>query len=384
MIITISNLIAHLFSKISTKTKDIYSTYLKSIKMIELDGSYLEGGGQILRTALALSTITQKPFHIYNIRKGRKNAGLKNQHLFCILALKELCNSKTIGAKVGSLELTFYPQKITKHKILIDMKTAGSITLFLQCILLPCLYAKKNVTIEVIGGTDVNWSPTIDYYKEIILPHFRNFAKDIQINVKKRGFFPSGNGKIIIKIKQKSDLMFNNTKIDLTNQGELIQIKGISASSKELLSRNVAERQKTAASQFLSELKCPLSIDSTICDTSSTGSVITLYAVFSIESEHLGYKNPIRIGSDELGDINKSAKIVGQNAAKKLIAEINSHAPVDKHLADNIIPLLALMPGSKIKVSEITNHTKTNIWVCEKFLGVKFNISSNMIESFKN
>ncbi len=348
--------------------------------MIELDGSYGEGGGQIVRTALALSTLLQKPFEITKIRHGRKEPGLKNQHLYCIKALEQLCNAQVGYAELGSERLRFIPKKITSSKINVDIETAGSITLLLQSLLLPCIFSDKSKKIEIIGGTDVAWSPQIDYLKEIILPQIKKYAEKIELNIERRGYYPKGNGKITLKIKPKHNLENINLAlgINLTEQGNLIQIKGISHASSDLQTAEVAERQERAAKIALSELKIPIKIDSTYSEADSTGSGITLWAVFSKEQENLGYLDPIRIGSDILGEKGKPAEDVGKQVAIKLLEEINSKAAADQHLADNLIPFLALTKGA-ITTSKITDHTLTNIYVVERFLGKTFSIDQNTI-----
>src|SRR3989338_5702604 len=156
--------------------------------MIELDGNHIEGGGQIVRTALALSTITGKPFKIHSIRKGRTASGLKNQHLYCIKALEKLCNAKTDGAVPGSENLTFIPGKFEAQKIEIDVETAGSITLLLQSLLLPSMFGSSKTTLTITGGTDVQWSQPFDYFAEILVPQMRKYA-DIDVKLLKRGYY---------------------------------------------------------------------------------------------------------------------------------------------------------------------------------------------------
>src|SRR3989344_6777818 len=122
--------------------------------MIRIDGGFGESGGQIARTALAISTITQKPFEIHDIRKGRKDSGLKNQHLYCVKSLQELCNAEAGGAELGSLYLKYYPKKLVAKNLSIDVETAGSITLLMQALLLRSMFARRPMTINIIGGTD--------------------------------------------------------------------------------------------------------------------------------------------------------------------------------------------------------------------------------------
>jgi RNA 3'-terminal phosphate cyclase (GTP) len=370
--------------------------------MIQLDGSVGEGGGQILRTALALSVLLQKPFTITNIRKNRPEPGLKNQHLYCIKALQQLYNTDVEGAFVGSESLKFIPGKQTSQNIKIDIETAGSITLVLQSLFLPCLFtetirnskgisgvqknsenfSRKTKKIEIIGGTDVSWSPQIDYFKEIILPIYSKYAEKIELNIEKRGYYPKGNGKITLKIKPKYTLeTINQSKpLNLIEQGKLLQIKGISHASRDLQSAEVAERQSKAAKQALAVLGVPINIQSSYSETLSTGSGITLWAIFSDEKTEIGYKDQIRLGSDILGEKGKPAEVVGKEAALNLLGEIKEKAPVDRYLADNLIPLLALTKG-EIKISKITEHTKTNIYTVEQFLGKIFKIEGNIIET---
>ena len=144
--------------------------------MISLDGNYLEGGGQIVRTALALSTITGKEFEVKGIRKGRCSSGLKNQHLYCVKALQQLCNAKVEGDKLGSEYLKYTPGKLEGKQISVDIGTAGSITLFLQALLLPCIFADKKVRLKIKGGTDVKWSMPLDYFREILFPQLTKYA----------------------------------------------------------------------------------------------------------------------------------------------------------------------------------------------------------------
>src|SRR3989338_1565299 len=222
--------------------------------MIQIDGGFLESGGQIARTALALSTIIQKPFEIYDIRKGRPQPGLKNQHLYCVKALKELCSAVAEGDELGSTALKYYPRKIVAKNLNIDIETAGSITLLLQALLLPSMFASKPMTISVTGGTDTKWSQPFDYFSNVLLPQLQRFAK-IEAKLLKRGYYPKGNGKVEIKINPKfklndssgfeefhENLKQNIQKYNLIEQHHLIQIKGISHASIGLQQAKVAER----------------------------------------------------------------------------------------------------------------------------------------------
>ncbi len=356
--------------------------------MIELDGSYLEGGGSIARIALALSTLTHQPFEITNIRKKRPQPGLKNQHLFCIKALEKLCSAKTEGAFLGSTSLQFFPKKIEGKTINIDIQTAGSISLFLQAVLLPSIFADKPVRLNITGGTDGKWSAPIDYFKEVFLPQIKKYA-DIECKLINRGYYPKGNGRVQLKINPLykisdfnnfddflNNLKQNAPKINIMEQGHLIQIKGISHASLDLQDAEVAERQAKAAEIALGNYKCPKNIQISYSKTLSTGSGITLWAIFSKQEDEIDIRNPIRLGADSLGEKGKKAEVVGKEAAEMLTSEIRSDAPADMHLADQLLQFMALV-GGRIKTSKITNHAKTNIYTIEKFLGKTFEIDEN-------
>lgn len=363
--------------------------------MLKIDGSYLEAGGQICRTALALSSITQNPFEIYDIRKGRKDSGLKNQHLYCVKSLQELCNAEAEGAELGSTFLKYYPKKLVAKNLNIDIETAGSITLLLQALLLPAMFVSKPITIAIIGGSDGKWSQPFDYFNNVFLPQIQRFAK-VEAKLLKRGYYPKGNGKVEIKINPKfklnefpnffefqKNLAENINPYNLIEQHHLIQIKGISHASANLQNAKVAERQADSAQQILKQkYNVPITIIPQYQDTLSTGSGITLWAIFSKNKDDIDENNPIRLGADSLGEQGKRAETVGEDAANRLIKQIESKAPVDKYLADQILPFLALV-GGRIKVSEITNHCRTNIYTIEQFFGKMFEVdeSSKVISS---
>lgn len=343
--------------------------------MISIDGSYLEGGGQIVRTALALSALTQKPFEVTNIRQGRVNPGLKNQHLYCIKALQQLTDAETEGAELGSKYLKFTPKKLKPKNLVIDIQTAGSISLLMQSVLLPLCFGKKS-KIEIIGGTDTKFAMPIDFFSKVLVRQYKRLA-DIKVKLLRRGYYPKGQGKVVIEIRPKYDFENIEAKqIDLTEQKKLLMVKGISHASSNLENRKVAERQAKIVKQFIKQAR----IRSEYQDTLSTGSGLVLWALFG--NEEVDFSNPIILGADTLGERGLSAEKVGENAAKNLLKDIESKACVDKHMADNMIPLMGLLQG-KIKTSKITNHTKTNIWVTEKFLDCSFDMHDNLITCHK-
>ncbi|MCD6500589.1 RNA 3'-terminal phosphate cyclase [bacterium] len=336
--------------------------------MIELDGSKYEGGGAILRVATALSTVTQKPCHVFDIRRGRPKPGLMTQHLLGIRALNELCQGELKGDELGSEEIWFSPKKIQAKDIQVKIETAGSISLILQSLILPCLFAPSPVKVSFRGGaTDTFFSPTIDYFRYVFLRILEKMTqkKVADIKIKKRGFYPEGGAEVEMKIYPTK-----LNPLNLTERGSLKKITIISGASEFLKEKKVAERQIAGVKEVLGKFKLPIEERLEYYKTQSPGSQINL----------VGHFENTTIGVDNLGKLGKSAEEVGKETAKNFLQEGKSNAPLDKHMADQILPFMALSSKkSQIMVSEITNHCKTNIWVIEKFLEGKFEIKGNLI-----
>jgi len=341
--------------------------------MITIDGNYLEGGGQIVRTALALSMITQQPFRCTNIRAGREKPGLKAQHLTGIETFIKFSGARCEGAALGSEDITFYPKPLKSINEPIDIGTAGSITLLLQTLLPACLLSKKKSNFSITGGTDVSWSPSIDYLTNVVLPHFQKYAT-VDVKLLKRGYYPKGGGEVEVKVKPRFTLSTKELAppIDLVKRGKLIEIQGVSHSSRDLLDAEVADRQRHAAQFVIAPLKVPTTLRAEYAQTSSTGSGITLWAHYRTPGE-VNDVNPVVLGADKLGEKGVRSETIGTETAQRLITDITAEACVDIFLCDQLIPLLALF-GGKMKVAGISRHTQTNMYVVQKFLNTLFSI----------
>jgi RNA 3'-phosphate cyclase len=334
--------------------------------MIELDGATLEGGGQLMRTAVALAAVTKKPCRVFNIRKSRPKPGLAPQHLLGIQALAQLCNGRLEGDYLGSEEIKFYPGQTYQDKISINIPTAGSITLVLQSLIPPALFAPASIKITFDGGaTDTFFSPSIDHFRYVFLKILEKMGAKVEVNILRRGYYPEGGAKVEVRVYPSKLKCLN-----LTERGSFKKILVFSGASNSLKDKKVAERQIAGVREILGKLKLPTEEKIEYYDTRCPGSQICLIAEF---------ENTV-IGTDNLGKLGKRAEDVGKEAALALLKEQKSEACLDKHLADQILPYLALTPGkSQVTVSEITNHCQTNIWVIEKFIDGKFEIKGKLI-----
>ncbi len=343
--------------------------------MIVIDGAQGEGGGQMLRTALALSAVSQEPFRMTNIRSGRDVPGLKPQHLAAVKTVQKLCNAVVEGDAIGSTELTFFPKPIKGGAIEIDVGTAGSVTLVLHAAVLPSLFAKQSTRLLITGGTDVEHALSIDYFSEVFLPQMRGWCEKIEVKLIKRGYYPAGGGQVELfvkpKIKRSEFETFDSfvtalravvPRMNLSEQGHLMLIKGVSHASHELERDKVAERQANAALAMLMK-RGDVKIISEYVKTSCSGSGLTLWAIYSILQDDIEFSRPIRLGSCVL---SKDPEETGKNAALRLIDAMDSLSPVDEHLGDMLVPFVALATGS-YAVANVTEHTRTNVSVVNRF-----------------
>ena len=329
--------------------------------MIEIDGSEKSGSGTILRMAVSLCAIIGQPLHIYNIRQNRPQPGLKPQHLEAVLTAAKLCDAELEGAKIESRELRFKPKEIRGGKVEAEIGTAGSISMLLMTVLPICAYAENAVHLHISkGGTDVTHSPTINYMRFVFLPTLQRMGLNAILTVHKYGYYPKGNGEVTITVTPCKLLK----ALNLETFGKVKSIKGISVCT-FLADRKVAERQAKSATEYLSQRGYAADVQ-ILNDTSNPlqkGSSIVLW----VETD----TNAI-LGADAIGELRKTSETVGTEAAKKLDAEFTAKPTVDAHLANLLVPYVALAHGkSAYLTSRITEHLQTNIWLAERILNTK-------------
>lgn len=330
--------------------------------MIEIDGSFGEGGGQIVRTALALAAVFGKKVRIYNIRLGRPVPGIKAQHLASVRAVAAVSSAKVQGLSVGSTELTFDPGTVTAGTFRFDVGTAGSISLVLQTIMPVLPFLPGDSKIEITGGTDVRWSPPIDYLRLVTLPVLEKMGYSASLEILRRGHFPKGGGHIIFQSHPSRSL----NSIQGEASRPITQITCVSHATK--LPRHVARRQAESATRVLLEKNLPNpEVQLEVSENHQSigpGSGIVLSA---IDKKHA------ILGADSLGERGTPAEKVGAVAAERLVEEAESNAFLDQHMADIIVPYLALAKGaSEVTVSKVTQHLLTNVKIAEILTGIAF------------
>jgi RNA 3'-phosphate cyclase len=325
--------------------------------MLEINGSYGEGGGQILRNAVALSTVIKKPIKIKNIRVNRPNPGIKAQHYVAIKSIQELCDAETKGLEIGSSKLTFIPGDFKGGDYKFDIGTAGSITLVFQALILASLKSDTKTNIRLTGGTDVKWSPTWDYFQHVFIPIIKKTGISVDTQLIKRGYYPRGGGEAVITIGPVSEIK----PLQLDKETQFSLVKGMVQIAQ--LSDNISTRIKNAAIKTLikGDLKPDIKIEQN--SSLSPGTSITLWA----ES------NDIILGSTVLGERGLPSEEIGNNAATNLLNEIKSNSTLDIHAFDQLLPYMAIAQGvSSCIVKKISSHAQTNMWLIKRLLDTKF------------
>jgi len=335
--------------------------------VLEIDGSQKSGSGTILRLSIALAGILGEPLHIYNIRKKRSEPGLRPQHLESVLTAAKICNANVKGATVGSGELWFEPGEIEGGDIDAEIGTAGSIPMLVMTILPICAYAKHEVKLRISkGGTDIRNSPTTNYLKYVLLPTLERRGLNFSLTVERYGYYPKGMGEVLLEVQPSKKL----TPLGLGEFGRLREINGISVCT-FLADRRVAERQAEAAAKHLMAYgyKPQVQIVNDFSNPVQKGSSIVLWA----ETD-----SGVLLGGDAIGEIGKQSEVVGREAAENLTDEIVSEATVDIHLADMLVPYVALAEGnSTYLVRSMTDHLETNVWLAREVLGVEIDVSKS-------
>jgi RNA 3'-terminal phosphate cyclase (ATP) len=330
------------------------------MKTIEIDGSFGEGGGQILRTALSLSCITGTALRLVNIRRGRKRPGLMPQHVTCVNAAALISGAEVSGNERGSSELMFVPGRFKPGNYTFDIQTAGSSSLVFQALLLPLISADKPSNITIKGGTHVPFSPTYQYISEVFLPMLKRIGVEVESVIRRYGFYPKGGGEVSFMIYPSKTI----ESLQLIEKGGLLSLRGCSAVS--CLPPAIAERQKKSAEGNLPAEGAVIKVK----DVPSYGA--GTFVFLKSEYEH------VLAGFSSLGEKGKPAEKVGKEAAGQCMEFHNAPGCLDPWLADQIVLYLSLArEHSSFITTRISQHLLTNLWVIEKFLKLRYEIEGD-------
>ena len=320
-------------------------------KIVEIDGSFGEGGGQILRSSLSLSMFLEQPFRIKNIRAGREKPGLMRQHITAVKAAAAICSADLNGAEISSLKLEFYPGKVKTGNYKFDVGTAGSTTLVLQTLLPVLILADGESNIILGGGTHNQNSPPLDFIEMSFLKQICKMGPEISIKVNTYGFYPIGGGKFSVSIKPVKKLR----SIEILSRGKNIRKKAYAYSSG--IDENIGRKEMKIIEEKLRwvEEDCI----SRVVNSPGPGNVVMLID----ENE-----NTTEVFTG-FGRKHYPLKKVTIDAIKQYKDYINCDVPVYKYLADQMIIPMALAGNGSFITSEPSLHTLTNMEVVKKFLG---------------
>jgi RNA 3'-terminal phosphate cyclase (ATP) len=333
---------------------------LSAAAPLVLDASYGEGGGQVLRTALALAVALGRTVMLKKVRARRPKPGLQPQHLTVVRSLAAISGAEVLGDHLGSTELSFAPRGLAGGEYHFDIGSikgsAGSVSLLFEALLLPLALAPVASRLALVGGTHVPWSPPVHYLTEVFLPALRTTGIEAALTLRRWGWYPAGGGHVTAIISPSS-----RRGGFVGTSSPVATIVGVSAVSR--LPRSIAERQRRRAEERLAAagLAARITIEE---DTTALGpGTLLLLAV------------PGRAGFSALGRRGLPAERVADAAVDELLAWVESHAAIDDRLADQLLPFLALAQGPSIfTCSTLSSHLTTVAWVVRQFASVEIRL----------
>lgn len=328
--------------------------------MITIDGSFGEGGGQILRTSLALSLVTGQPFRIEKIRAGRKNPGLLRQHLTAVKAATEIGQAEVKGNAIGSTQLTFTPRTIKAGDYAFAVGTAGSATLVLQTVLPALLQGNgETTTLTLEGGTHNPFAPPFDFLVKAFLPIINRMGAGVAATIERHGFYPAGGGKFVVSINPTAQL----GALELVERGDFTA--QVARAIVAHLPFDIAERELSLIGRKM-DLPGEALHGETIKTSPGPGNAVTI----ELTSQHV---TEIFTGFGERG---VSAEAVANSVVKEARAYIAAEVVAGEYLADQLLLPFALARGGAFTTLPLSKHSTTNMDVIQKFLDVKFKVTT--------
>jgi len=328
--------------------------------MLTIDGASGEGGGQILRSALALSMETQRAFRIENIRAGRKKPGLLRQHLTAVKAAVEVCGAGAQGDAMRSQSLTFEPGEVHGGRYSFSVGTAGSATLVLQTVLPALMTADEPSHLTLRGGTHNPWAPPVDFLARALLPLLNRMGPTISVELLRPGFYPAGGGEFVVTVEPAERLK----ALEVLERGRIIARRAKAVIAR--LPEHIARRELRKVQQKLGWAEEDLNLDAR-SDSAGPGNVLLL----EIESQNV---TEVFTG---FGQVDVPAESVAGHAIQQAQKYLAAGVPVGPYLADQLLVPMALA-GGRFRTVGPTRHTRTNIELIQRFLDV--DITTEQIE----
>lgn len=328
--------------------------------MLTIDGSYGEGGGQLLRLAAALSAITATPIELVNVRAGREQPGLKAQHLTAVRAVAQIADGSLEGDTLRSTRLRFTPGVARPGDYHFDVGTAGSITLVLQALLPVLLGLAGESSVTVTGGTDVRQAPPLDYFRHVLLGSLARAGVQAECRLLRRGYYPAGGGEVTLRVRPAPLL-----PLALERPGRRGRIGGCAHTARLPLS--IAQRMRDSAlAQLPPELSAAARVELQAVDperSAGPGGAVVLW------TEHDG----ATLGAGAVAERGVRAEALGERVGRELAQDLALGATLDVHAADQLPVYLALSRRpAAFRTRELSRHARTAMWLIQQFLPVRF------------
>jgi len=332
--------------------------------MLDIDGSHGEGGGQLLRTAVALAAVTGQPARIVNIRARRKKPGLAAQHLTAVRAVGELCSARIEGLALGARELHVVPGAPRGGDFRFDVGTAGSVTLVLQALIPVMLASGRACRVVVVGGTDVRAAPPLDYFRAVLLRLLERMGARLRLAVRRRGYFPRGGGEVELALDPGARLR----PFTAAAPGRLLGVRGTAHVAN--LPSHIAERMRAAALGALGTVAAGPQLEAAaLGEDQAQGAGGAIVAWADTEASVLG--------AGEVAQRGVRAETLGERVGASLRDDLEAGASLDVHAADQLLVYLALAGGKSVFTTRtLSSHARTAMWLIEQFLPARFDAAA--------
>jgi RNA 3'-phosphate cyclase len=331
---------------------------------LQIDGAYGEGGGQLVRTAVALAALTGTRIRVENIRARRDKPGLAAQHLTAVRAVATLCDAGVSGLELRSQQIGFTPGALRGGEFRFDVGTAGSITLVLQAVLPALIAGRERAHVVVTGGTDVRWSPPVDYLREVMLPLIGRMGASVSLEVSRRGYYPRGGGEVAVSVTPAplQPLQLADSR-PLQSLHERVHVSN--------LPLHIAERMRDAVTARLEPVaKRPVTVEMLSFGPEAAvgpGGAVVAWA----RTKHTV------LGAGRVAERGIRAETLGDAVGRSLATDLTAGVTLDLHASDQLLVYLALAGGDSLfRTHRLSSHARTAMWLIEQFLPVGFEVKS--------